>query len=107
MPVDSSANGEFAQSVYQWIAAIPAGNVASYGQIARLSGFPKHARFVGRLMSKLPPVTKLPWWRVLRSDGHIALPVSSEAEQVRRLEAEGVVVLGGKVNLRQFGWVTS
>jgi methylated-DNA-protein-cysteine methyltransferase related protein len=104
MPVDSSPEGEFAQLVYQWVGAIPTGHVASYGQIARLCGFPKHARFVGRLMSQLPPDTKLPWWRVLRSDGFIALPVSGEAEQVRRLEAEQVVVLAGRVNLRVFGW---
>lgn len=104
MPIDSSPNGEFAQPVYQWVSAIPVGKVASYGQIARLCGFPKHARFVGRLMSTLPHDTTLPWWRVLRSDGHIALPVSGKAEQIRRLEIEGVVVLGERVNLRLFGW---
>lgn len=104
MPVDSCPEGEFAQLVYQWVGAIPAGHVASYGQIARLCGFPKHARFVGRLMSQLPANTKLPWWRVLRSDGCIALPVSGEAEQIRRLQAEQVVVLAGRVNLRVFGW---
>lgn len=104
MAIDSSPEGEFAQAVYQWVSAIPVGHVASYGQIARLCGFPQHARFVGRLMSKLPQDTQLPWWRVLRSNGQIALPVNGAAEQIRRLEKEGVLILSGRVNLGRFGW---
>ena len=40
---------ELAPMIFQVIAQIPYGRVASYGQIARLAGIPKHARLVARL----------------------------------------------------------
>ena len=63
----------FRDAVYQIVAAIPSGAVSSYGAVPRQAGFPRHARFVGRLMSQLPKDTRLPWHRVLRGDGRIAL----------------------------------
>ena len=44
---------------------------------------------------------RLPWHRVLRSDGRIAFPAGSAPfdEQCRRLRAEGVVVEGGRVRV--------
>ena len=95
---------EFAQAVYTLVANVPHGHVASYGQIARLAGFPRHARFVGRLMSKLPDGSQLPWWRILRSDGALGLTGADAERQRVRLEQEGVSVLGGRVSLRRFGW---
>jgi len=71
--------------------AIPRGSAASYGEVARRAGLPGRARLVARVLAQNPD-PKLPWHRVLRSDGQIALPVGSEAhaEQLRRLRAEGV-----------------
>ena len=48
MSVDIAPDSEFATAVYQWVASVPEGKVASYGRIARLAGFPRHARFVGK-----------------------------------------------------------
>ena len=91
--------------VYAAIAAIPSGRVASYGAIAARAGLPGRARLVGRLLGEVPDGMELPWFRVLRASGEIALPKGSRGfrEQVRRLRAEGVEVRNGRVALSAFG----
>ena len=91
--------------VYAAIAAIPPGRVASYGAIAARAGLPGRARLVGKLLGEVPDGMELPWFRVLRASGEIALPRGSRGfrEQVRRLRAEGVEVRNGRVALAAFG----
>lgn len=90
--------------IYRVVQAIPPGRVASYGQVATLAGLPRGARQVGRALAVCP--ASLPWHRVLNSAGRIALPEGdpTRERQRRRLSREGVVVIEGRVNLRQFGW---
>ncbi|ASK34826.1 cysteine methyltransferase [Alcanivorax sp. N3-2A] len=96
-------NQEFRDAVYQIVASVPEGTVASYGQVAAMAGWPRHARFVGRLMSQLPDGSRLPWHRVIRGDGGLPLAgTSSGEEQLRRLAGEGVLVIGGRVPKRCF-----
>ena len=102
MPIAVDPDSEFARAVYQIMAAIPPGRVASYGAIARQAGFPRHARFVGRLMGTLPTGSKLPWWRVIRSDGRSGMTGAAAERQWSRLAAEGVVILGGRVDMRRY-----
>ncbi|MBA4731504.1 MAG: MGMT family protein [Alcanivorax sp.] len=91
-------NQEFTDAVYQIVGAIPAGRVASYGQVARQAGYPRHARFVGRLMSRLPEGSALPWHRVIRGDGVLPLAGTPSGEtQIQRLSDEGVTILGARV----------
>jgi methylated-DNA-protein-cysteine methyltransferase related protein len=80
------------------IRAIPKGQVAGYGEVARRAGLPGRARLVARLLSQNED-RKLPWHRVLRSDGRIAFPEGSESwrEQSARLRGEGVIVENGRV----------
>ncbi|QGW64468.1 cysteine methyltransferase [Lysobacter soli] len=80
------------------IRAIPAGEVAGYGEVARRAGLPGRARLVARLLGQNDDPA-LPWHRVLRSDGRIAFPDGSKGfrEQSQRLRAEGVRVESGKV----------
>jgi methylated-DNA-protein-cysteine methyltransferase-like protein len=94
------------QKIWQVVAAIPAGRVASYGQIADLAGLGRQARYIGRALGNLPPGHAIPWYRVIKSNGQIAFPVGSEAHdvQAQSLRKEGVVVADGKVSMRQFGW---
>lgn len=84
--------------IHAAIRAIPAGEVAGYGEVARRAGLPRRARLVARLLST-GAEPGLPWHRVLRSDGRIAFPEGSEGhrEQAARLRAEGVQVEGGRV----------
>lgn len=88
------------------IGSIPPGRVASYGEIAQRAGLPGRARLVGRVLGDTPPGVELPWHRVLRADGRLAFPPGSRAfgEQVRRLAAEGVLVIHGRVDLARHGW---
>src|SRR5215475_9995654 len=87
------------------IRAIPQGCVASYGELAARAGLPGRARLVGRILGEMPDA-KLPWHRVLRSDGRIAFAPGSRPfrEQVRRLAGEGVLVVRGRVDLTRHGW---
>ena len=80
------------------VRAIPRGQVAGYGEVARRAGLPGRARLAAKVLSENDD-PKLPWHRVLRSDGRIAFPEGSKMfrEQSQRLRAEGVVVVQGKV----------
>ena len=86
------------QRILAAIRAVPRGQVASYGAIARRAGLPGRARLVARILSENDD-RKLPWHRILRSDGRIAFPADSPgfAEQSQRLRAEGVDVRNGRV----------
>jgi methylated-DNA-protein-cysteine methyltransferase-like protein len=99
------ANPEHA-AIRRTVAAIPRGCVASYGEIAARAGLPGRARLVGRVLGDAGAEAKLPWHRVLRSDGKIAFPAGSRGhrEQRQRLLVEGVVVANGRVDLARFGW---
>lgn len=82
------------------ILAVPAGRVAGYGHIARRAGLPGRARMVARVLRDHDGPA-LPWHRIVRSDGRIAFPDGSPGfdEQVRRLRAEGVTVVRGRVRM--------
>jgi len=91
--------------IYAAVAAIPTGRVASYGEIAARAGLPGRARLAGRALSEIPDGAELPWHRIVRADGCIALPKGSKSfrEQCRRLRAEGVDVRGGRVRMSTHG----
>ncbi|MEY4641800.1 MAG: hypothetical protein RLZZ227_1794 [Pseudomonadota bacterium] len=92
--------------IWQVVATIPRGKVATYGQIARLCGHPSHARYVGATLKNLPKGTRLPWQRVLKSNGALAFPVASGPykKQKELLEREKVIFSNYKVALKQYGW---
>ena len=81
---------------------IPAGKVASYGQIATLAGLPEQARLVGRILSQLPRDTTIPWHRVVNAAGRISNPNASY--QIERLSEEGLPLINGRINLRCHRW---
>ncbi len=78
------------------IREIPRGKVSTYGAIARAAGFPGAARQVVRA---LHTSVGLPWHRVLGAGGEIKLRGDSAIEQRLRLETEGVVFRGRKVDM--------
>jgi methylated-DNA-protein-cysteine methyltransferase-like protein len=91
------------EAIWRVVAAIPRGQVATYGEVARLAGLPRGARQVGRALGKAPASLKLPWFRVLGAGGRIAFPRESSGyrTQVKRLKADGVTVVNGRVRLDQ------
>jgi len=76
------------KAVYRAVAGIPYGETASYGQVARLAGLPRAARFVGTTMANNPYPVLIPCHRVIRSDGSAGLFGGGEALKVRMLELE-------------------
>lgn len=95
-----SADSPAVARILAAVRAVPRGQVAGYGQIARRAGLPRRARLVARVLAgNADPA--LPWHRILRSDGRIAFPPGSPGfrEQVRRLRAEGVAVENGRVRM--------
>ena len=94
------------QKILQAVAAIPKGYVCTYGKVAELAGLPRHARLVGNILKKLPSGSKIPWHRVLNSQGRLSFPEDSEPwqHQKERLESEEVAFLDGKINLKRYLW---
>ncbi|MDR7017827.1 MGMT family protein [Acinetobacter sp. 3657] len=98
---------ELHRQILEVIALIPNGKVASYGQIAKLAGLPKHARLVGYVLKHLDKDSKIPWHRVINAQGKISvLRINDKGENIQQslLEQEGVYLLNGKVNLKVYGW---
>jgi len=73
------------------IKAIPKGKVSSYRDVAIAAGLPNGARQTVRVLHSLSEKFNLPWHRVIRSDGTIALKEGREL-QIQLLRAEGVNV---------------
>ena len=94
--------------IYQVVALIPRGKVATYGQIAALAGFPRHARLVGYALNRqLAPDSELPWHRVINAQGRLSLhklDIHVENLQRFKLEQEGVEFLIDRINLKQYRW---
>lgn len=88
------------QRILDAIRAVPRGEVASYGGIARRCGLAGRARLVARVLRENDDAD-LPWHRILRSDGRIAFAPGTRQsrEQARRLRAEGVLVRNGRVRM--------
>jgi methylated-DNA-protein-cysteine methyltransferase-like protein len=95
---------EIRHIILQQLANIPKGQVCTYGDLAKLSGYPSHARFVGRVLRTLPKDTKLPWHRVINGQGRISFPKDSTAykEQSSRLENEEIYILNNKISLKKY-----
>lgn len=98
---------ELAQQILAVIDLIPQEQVASYGQVARLAGLPKHARLVGYVLKHLDAEANLPWHRVINSQGKISLgklDAQGNNIQQQKLLEEGVAVIAGKIDLKRYQW---
>ena len=91
--------------IYEAVKKIPKGHVATYGRIAEMAGEPKMARAVGNALHKNPDPENIPCFRVVNSKGELsgAFAFGGENEQARRLMADGVEVVNGKVDLKKYG----
>lgn len=99
--------GAFNDAVYETVRQIPPGRVASYGQVARIVGRPRNARFVGYALHVNPEPGVIPCHRVVFKDGSLspAFAFGGENEQRRLLAEEGVEFLpDGRVDMERFCW---
>jgi len=99
----------FTERALRVIRSIPEGKVASYGQVAALSGSPKAARQVVRILHTLSTSEKLPWHRIIGAHGAISLPNGAGFEEQKSLlETEGVrVAEDGRIDLARYSWTPS
>lgn len=92
--------------MYATVRRIPRGRVATYGQVASLTGGLVSARQVGYALHALPASTTVPWHRVVNREGRISLPPEGGGiEQQIRLAKEGVRPgQGGRISLTRHLW---
>ncbi|MEM9923616.1 MAG: MGMT family protein [Cyanobacteria bacterium P01_D01_bin.50] len=95
--------------IYKTVRQIPAGKVATYGQIADLAGLYGKARLVGYAMFQIDNTSDdIPWHRVINAKGEISYSSSRKGGdylQKHMLEQEGIEFNSvGKINLSQYQW---
>lgn len=86
------------QAIADAIRAVPRGKVSTYGAIARAAGYPRAARQVAAALRRS---FGLPWQRILGAGGHIRITGDGAIEQRLRLEAEGVIFRGRRVDMKR------
>ena len=91
--------------IYEAVRQIPKGHVATYGKVAEMAGNPRMSRAVGNALHKNPDPDHIPCYRVVNSKGELAGAFAFGGEEVQRklLEADGIEVVNGKVDLKKYG----
>lgn len=94
------------EKIWQTVARIPYGRVATYGQVARLAGLGRRARLVGYALHRTPAHRVIPWHRVINAQGRISFPPDSEQHrrQRERLAAEDIPLVSGRIDLERYRW---
>lgn len=103
---DRDTDGFF-NRVYDMVRQVPCGMVATYGQIAKLVGEPRRARYVGYALHVNPEPGDIPCHRIVFADGRLADGFAFGGPEVQRalLEDEGVAFLAnGHVDLQTSRW---
>jgi len=95
----------FTEETIRLIKSIPAGKVASYGQIAAYAGNHRGARQVSRVLHTCTKKYKLPWHRVINSQGKISLKNEGFELQYGLLKDEGIEFgLNNTIDFKKFGF---
>jgi len=97
----------FHQKVVEIIKKIPKGKVATYGQIAAFAGSAQASRQVAYILHSSSKKEKLPWHRIVNSQGGISLKPNFGYEIQRQLlEKEGVIFNKDNcIDLKRFLWI--
>jgi methylated-DNA-protein-cysteine methyltransferase-like protein len=107
MYTNSMGRSEKYKLIYTVVKCIPEGKVATYGQVATLSGNPGQARQVGYALNSLPDDVDIPWQRVVNAQGRVSRRKEPISELLQRqlLESEGVIFdKRGIIDLSIFQW---
>jgi len=93
------------QKLYELLTKIPRGKVITYGRLAKALGNESRARAVGNILHKNPDGDKYPCYKVVNSRGEMsrAYAFGGMSEQQKRLEADGIEVINGKIDLSIYG----
>ncbi len=92
--------------IYEAVMKIPKGRVATYGQVAEMAGNRKMCRAVGNALHKNPAPDRIPCYRVVNAKGELSgeFAFGGPGAQQKLLEADGIEVVGGKVDLSRYLW---
>lgn len=92
--------------IYEAVKRIPKGKVASYSQVAAMAGNPRMCRAVGNALHHNPDPENIPCYRVVNAKGELsgAFAFGGADEQERRLAADQIPVINGKVDLEKYGY---
>ena len=92
--------------IYDVVKQIPYGQVATYGQIAAIAGNRRWARVVGYALHANPDPDNIPCYRVVNREGRVsdAFAFGGGNRQIELLEAEGVELKDGYVNMEKYQW---
>ncbi len=95
------------RKIFRTVRSIPGGKVATYGEVAELSGLYGQARLVGYALHSLPSDSDVPWHRVINAQGKISLSDIDGMYELQKklLRKEGVVFIRDRIDLSRFGWV--
>jgi methylated-DNA-protein-cysteine methyltransferase-like protein len=92
---------ETTRLIIEAIRAIPFGEVSCYRDVALAAGLPNGARQTARILHSMSKSQNLPWHRVIKANGRIALPYGNgKEEQIALLRSEGVTVTDEGVVVR-------
>lgn len=91
--------------IYEAVKRIPVGKVATYGQVAWMAGDKKMARAVGNALHKNPNPLEIPCYRVVNAKGELSgqFAFGGKGQQEKLLQADGIEVVDGKVDLEKYG----
>lgn len=95
------------EKIYDTVKKIPYGKVATYGQVALLSGNPRWARVVGYALHCNPSPDKIPCYRVVNRYGEVAESFAFGGGDAQRmlLQMENVEFdENGRIDLKKYGW---
>ncbi len=90
--------------IYEAVKRIPQGTVATYSQVAKMAGNEKMCRAVGNALHKNPDPEGIPCYRVVNASGKLsgAFAFGGPTVQQELLEADGIEVVNGKVDLKKY-----
>jgi O-6-methylguanine DNA methyltransferase len=91
--------------IYEAVKRIPYGHVATYAQVAEAAVDRNMARAVGNALHKNPDPEHIPCFRVVNAKGELAgeFAFGGPGAQAKLLEAEGIEVKDGRVDLGKYG----
>ena len=91
--------------IYEAVKKIPKGHVATYGQVAAMAGNPRMSRAVGNALHNNPDPVGVPCFRVVNSKGELSgeFAFGGPGAQQKLLEADGIEVRNGRVDLGKYG----
>ena len=95
------------EKIFEYLTLVPKGKVVTYKQIAEYLGNRYLARYVGNMLHENPDGDKYPCYKVVNSKGYLAEAyVFGGADvQRKRLEADGIEVIGNRVDLKKYRWI--